>query len=163
MPVPGQVALNDPTPGKRVHSMTPPPGMLIPSSPKKMKTSLKKSIPYKKRQKMTNAARGGHLDIVRLMLSRGANNYNEAMTRAALRGHLEIVRLMLDQGADAYNEAMTSAALRGHLEIVRLMLDQGANNYNEAMTYAYLYRHINVVELIRERMNPRHLNSLKII
>ena len=45
MPVPGQVALNDPTPGKRVHSMTPPPGMLIPSSPIKMKTSLKKSIP----------------------------------------------------------------------------------------------------------------------
>ena len=43
------------------------------------------------------------------MLERGAD-YNDAMAMAALNGHLNIVELMLEKGADNYNEAMTNAA-----------------------------------------------------
>ena len=47
---------------------------------------------------MVESAFFGYLDIVRLMLSRGANNYNHSMVAAAHRDHIEIVRLMLAQG-----------------------------------------------------------------
>ena len=40
---------------------------------------------------MARAAHRGHEDIVRLMLFRGANNYNTGLTSAASGGHLEIV------------------------------------------------------------------------
>ena len=39
---------------------------------------------------MAEAAFFGHLDIVRLMLFRGANNYNTGLMTAASRGHLDI-------------------------------------------------------------------------
>ena len=39
-------------------------------------------------------------DIVRLMLFRGANNYNVVLTIAARRGYERLARLMLDQGAN---------------------------------------------------------------
>ena len=55
---------------------------------------------------------------------------NLRMAMAAHRGHEDIVRLMLSQGANAYNTGLTSAAAGGHESIVRLMLDQGATNYN---------------------------------
>ena len=43
---------------------------------------------------MIYAAIGGYMDIVRLMLDRGANNYNEAVTVATEGEHIEIVRLI---------------------------------------------------------------------
>ena len=46
---------------------------------------------------MAEAAFFGYLDIVRLMLFRGANNYNTGLMTAASRGHLDIVLLMLEQ------------------------------------------------------------------
>ena len=41
---------------------------------------------------MAEAAFLGYLDIVRLMLSRGANNYNTGLTSAASGGHIEILQ-----------------------------------------------------------------------
>ena len=74
-------------------------------------------------QGMLEAAEAGHEDIVRLMLFRGANNYNVVLTIAARRGYESLARLMLDQGANNYNWAIGIAAFYGHETIVRLMLD----------------------------------------
>ena len=71
---------------------------------------------------MAEAAFLGYLDIVRLMLFRGAKNYNRGLMTAASGGHLDIVLLMLQQGANNFNEAMAEAAFLGYLDIVRLML-----------------------------------------
>ena len=48
---------------------------------------------------MRGAAKGGRIDIVRLMFDKGANNFNEAMRFADFGGHRDIVQLMLDKGA----------------------------------------------------------------
>ena len=45
------------------------------------------------------------------------------MVAAVRNGHIEIVRLMLAQGADDFNIGLMIAALRGHLDIVLLMLE----------------------------------------
>ena len=44
---------------------------------------------------MVEAAVAGHEFIVRLMLFRGANNYNETLNIAARRGHESIAGLMV--------------------------------------------------------------------
>ena len=75
------------------------------------------------------------------------------LTRAARRGHENIVRLMLSQGVNNYNDAMAMAALNGRESIVRLMLNHGATNYNQALDVAASAGHQNIVELIQERMN----------
>ena len=100
---------------------------------------------------MAYAADGGQIEIVKLMIEKGANTYNWAMRIAAWRGHMEIVRLMLNLGANNYNDAMASAAESGHIEIVRLMLEKSANNYNTAMNYAAYGGHIEIVRLMLEK------------
>ena len=49
------------------------------------------------------AAEGGHIDIVKLMLERGADNFYDIMYSASRGGHIDIVKLMLGQGADEFN------------------------------------------------------------
>ena len=44
------------------------------------------------------------------MLQQGADDFNGAMAMAAHRGHEDIVRLMLFKGANNYNTGLTSTA-----------------------------------------------------
>ena len=64
-------------------------------------------------QGMLEAAEAGHEDIVRQILSRGANNYNEVLTMTARRGYESFARLMIDRGATNYNHTMSIAAQYG--------------------------------------------------
>ena len=46
---------------------------------------------------MAKAAWGGHINIVELMLSRGANDFNNAMEVALRKGHQNIVELIRER------------------------------------------------------------------
>lgn len=54
---------------------------------------------------LTEAIRGHHTDIVRLLLESGATEYvnddpEEVLVEACKRGNLDIIKLLLDTGAD---------------------------------------------------------------
>jgi ankyrin repeat protein len=85
------------------------------------------------------ASRNGHEEVVRALLSRGANvNANDkahqtSLHIAARKGHEGIVRMLLDHGAaiDAKDEggltALERAASRRQEETVRILLGHGAD------------------------------------
>jgi len=97
---------------------------------------------------MVSAAAGGHEKIIHLMLERGANNYNGALIEAANQGHEDTVKWMLELGATVYNSAMLAATIGANLEVVKLLLDRGANNYNEVMARAARGGQDKIVELM---------------
>ena len=45
---------------------------------------------------MEHAAKGGYIDIIKLMIHMGANNYDKSMEHAAINGYIDIVKLMLE-------------------------------------------------------------------
>jgi ankyrin repeat protein len=45
---------------------------------------------------MFQAARGGHLAVVKFMIEKGANEFKLAMMEACVNGHIEIVKLMIE-------------------------------------------------------------------
>ena len=87
---------------------------------------------------------------------------NTALHLASSRGHLDIVRLLLTEGADitiADNDGMTAlhwASSRGHLDIVRLLLTEGAditiadNNGRTALILASRNGHIDIANCLRK-------------
>lgn len=97
---------------------------------------------------MYSAVRNNHLDIIKLLVQKGADNFNEVMADAALFGHLPIVKLMLELGATNYNEAMREASRNGNLEIIQLLLKNGANDYNNALSAAVTKSQGEVVKLM---------------
>ena len=90
------------------------------------------------RSALGGAARGGHLEVAKLLLDRGARvdlvprGDASSLMIAAEHGHEELVRLLLARGADP-NRVVSGdgtpliAAVRGgDVEIVRLLLAEGA-------------------------------------
>ena len=85
------------------------------------------------------AAKNGHMDIVRLLLDKGAkpnisDDYGESpLKAAAFEGYIEVVKLLIDRGADPNmiddnrDSALHDAARMGHNDIIQLLLDIGAN------------------------------------
>ena len=53
---------------------------------------------------MIIAAKGGYMEIIQLMIDKGANNWNKGLHVACKEGHLEIAKLMIDRGATNWNE-----------------------------------------------------------
>ena len=100
---------------------------------------------------MVWAAFGGQMEIVDLMVKKGANDFNTGMVWAAEGGQMEIVKLMIEKGATDFNWAMESAAKNGHMEIVKLMVEKGANKFNWAMERAAEEGHMEIVKLMAEK------------
>ena len=84
------------------------------------------------------AARMGHINVVKLLINRGAKPNKEddrgqtALTWASLNGHQDVVKFLLNKGARP-NEAngngwtpLHTASMKGHKEVVKALLDGGA-------------------------------------
>jgi Ankyrin repeats (3 copies) len=100
---------------------------------------------------MNEAARGGQMEIIKLMIEKGATDFNRAMANAALGGHMEIVKFMIEKGATDFNRAMRYAAEGGHMEIVKLMIEKGATEFNWAMRSAALGGHMEILKFMIEK------------
>jgi ankyrin repeat protein len=107
---------------------------------------------------LRNAAAGGHMDIVKLLLERGADpNLPEegiaprghALHSAVVRGHIEIVRLLLEHGAhpnvevessaDTLSAALATAgysSVKANAEMVELLCSHGAARAVHLLAYS---------------------------
>ncbi|KAI6170522.1 Suppressor of tumorigenicity 14 protein-like protein [Aphelenchoides bicaudatus] len=133
------------------------------------------------------AAFNGHCDIVKLLLSNGADV--NALTRfgnddstdppsvsalyaAALNGSVECVRILLDKGANINiktSEGLTAlhiASQEGHYDVVKLLVERGAdvNNQNNkgftALHYASRYDRYEVAKLLVESGADVNIKSI---
>lgn len=98
------------------------------------------SRPYNALQ---NAARCNHIEIVKLLLSKGfkvdsRGFYSTALYTACQEGRLEIVKLLIDNGANielkktwltkiSSGVILKAACVKGHLDIVKLLINKGAD------------------------------------
>jgi len=95
----------------------------------------------------------------RVQRSRRTSDPHLALRSASENGHLEVVRLLLDRGAEIHageDYSLRWASHNGRLEVVRLLLDRGAEIHarnDEALRFAKSYGHLEVVELLRGRIS----------
>ncbi len=84
--------------------------------------------------------------------------YRNALGLAAITGQIELVRLLVEKGADINNNAGSGTALEfaaenGHLNVVKYLLDNGAKSHQEdyALSCAIDYNQTDVVKLLLEK------------
>jgi hypothetical protein len=100
------------------------------------------------------ACKGGHLDIVKLMISKGANDWNYGLRGACRGGHLDIVKLMISKGSEGllnWNDGLYYACIGGHLDIVKIMISkgiEGLSDWNYGLYNACLGGHLGIIKLM---------------
>ncbi|KAK4467524.1 hypothetical protein MN116_008911 [Schistosoma mekongi] len=92
-----------------------------------------------KESALTLASYKGHTEIVRFLLTAGADHEHRtdemhtALMEAAMEGHVEVARLLLAHGAnvnipqDSFESPLTLAACGGHTELAHLLIGYGAD------------------------------------
>ncbi len=65
---------------------------------------------------LRGACEGGHMDMVELMIERGATNWNYGLYGACRGGHMDIVELMIERGAANWNCGLYYACYGGHMK-----------------------------------------------
>lgn len=111
------------------------------------------------------AAEAGDLDMVRLLVSKGANVNASSWSgtplgRAAWRGHVDVVRFLAEKGADLNSIGNTRPAIHwaayfGYTDLARTLLDLGAdpNLVHRGLTpiqHAERRKHLPVARIIRD-------------
>ncbi|KAF7227943.1 ankyrin repeat and KH domain-containing protein 1 isoform X2 [Nothobranchius furzeri] len=116
---------------------------------------------------LMEAAQEGHLDLVRYLLTAGANVHattatgDTALTYACENGHTDVADLLLQAGANLEHESeggrtpLMKAARAGHLCTVQFLISKGANvnratanNDHTVVSLACAGGHLAVVELL---------------
>lgn len=113
------------------------------------------------------AARGGHLDVVKLLVAYGADlniiyNANgglSPLSRAAESGNLEVVKYLVEKGADVNytNESsgsspLRSAAYEGNYEIFKYLAQMQPADYDwqEVLFYGLIGGNLDIVKYVVE-------------
>jgi hypothetical protein len=84
---------------------------------------------------LQNACWGGHKELARLMIDKGATDFKYSLWNACAGGHKELVDYMIEQGATDWNGGFTNACRYGHLALIRYMLEKGATDWKEGFDH----------------------------
>lgn len=112
-----------------------------------------------------NAALGGHLQTVQLLIDQGANvNLRNSEGQTALHSAISradeaLVRLLLQSGAQpntklpgySTKSVLSAAVVNGHSEIVRMLIDHGAEVVEDDLVKAYDRGFDEILDLLEKR------------
>jgi ankyrin repeat protein len=108
------------------------------------------------KQGLLGACYGGHLELAKLMIKHGADNFNNGLNWACRNGHLELVNLVIEHGADDFNQGLIAACMGGHLELAKLMIGRGAYSFNRSLRWTVHCGHHELTKLLIEHGADRY-------
>lgn len=99
---------------------------------------------------------GGHLDVVKYLVSRGVSasfGRNFVIALAVKHGHLEVVRYLVSQGADVFTDTcpLDYACKFGHLNIVKYLVNIGVPIGCDVVTLASNAGQREIVDYLLDR------------
>ena len=83
-------------------------------------------------QASATAAYHGYTEMVEYLIIHGAD-IHRTMLRAVSGGHLAIVKYLVTEGASNLNESAMEAANKGHKQVLKYLVERGATNLNKIL------------------------------
>ncbi len=100
---------------------------------------------------MIYAADANRIDIVNLMIEKGATAFNRSLRVFIKNGDMENVNYMIQKGAHMYNSLLITASNYNRLEMAKLFIEKGAIYYDNALSEAIKSRHIDMIKFLSNK------------
>lgn len=100
-----------------------------------------------------NACVGGHMEIVKMMIDKGADAWNWGIEGACVGGNIEIVELIISKNGPIlnWNFALTGACYNGNIELIELMITKGGRDWDYGLAGACDGGHIEIVKIMIDK------------
>ncbi len=85
---------------------------------------------------LVEVAENGRLDLVKYLVSKGADDYNSALGYASCGNHKNIIHYLFSVGAYDLDFALACASSRHHMDLIEYFINHGANNWDWALCYS---------------------------
>ena len=95
---------------------------------------------------MAYACQGGNIDMVNLMIARGACHWNWGLERACAGNNPDIADMMIQHGAYSFDSCLLFACSSNSRQLVDKMITLGATDFDGGLAYACLYGHRTLAE-----------------
>ena len=92
-----------------------------------------------------------HIELVLLMIKKGANDLGWGLYGACIMGHKEIVLLLIENKVHDWDFGLQGACRGGQKELALLMIENGANDFDWGLHFACEGGHIELVLLLNEK------------
>ena len=97
---------------------------------------------------LESACRGRQHGIVKLLIEKGASDWESGLRGACEGADLELIEIMLQNGATNLTDGFHAAVRRGHFDVARLMWQRGAvPDWNLVLKYAVRYENQNWIKM----------------
>lgn len=93
------------------------------------------------------ACRGGHREIIELVINRDITNRNNGLCYAARGDHRDIIDLFIAMGIGNLNSALYGAARGGHRATIDLLISYGANDWDNVLAGACIKSNYELIDL----------------
>jgi hypothetical protein len=107
---------------------------------------------------MYNSCSIGDMDIVQLMISKGANDWNTGLICACDGRHSDIIKLMISKGADSWNKVLYFCS--DDIEIIHflIILGTGIENFMSKNEIEYYKKYL-LLKLCQEKNDKYFLSK----
>lgn len=98
----------------------------------------------------------GNMDRINPIISNGVtkNDYDWGLAGACMGGHVDIVKLMMDEGGNNWGLALLYACMGGHINLVKLMMSKGEIGtvyLGQSLHYACIHGHTEIIDMFVSR------------
>ena len=102
---------------------------------------------------LRGACEGGHVDLIKMMISHGANEWQGGLLHACMGGHAESIQLLIDRGTKEWNYGLFGACEGNKIEPAKLMLSRGATNADLCVDLCMITINIDLMMLLIDHSN----------
>ena len=91
------------------------------------------------------ASKHNHLDIVKDLIEKGATSLDDALEVAC---SIKLIKLLIEKGARDVNRCLIKACRRGRQSVIEYLIKKGANDFNNGLIEACISKSLQIVQLM---------------
>ena len=112
--------------------------------------------------RLSTAVESGKIENVKFILNiNKKNNLNDALCCACRGGYIDIIELLIEKGANTFDYALRNAAEGGHFKILKMILNKGATITGPSIVAAVRNNHFEIIDFLIKNFNfDKHMREI---